>query len=79
VRKFTSTVSTFSGLGYIFGRRIHLITRVPVGLIDLSLGGTTLEAWLSPATLAQMDENAQLLKLWNDKAAAFDPAEDLKM
>ena len=74
-----STVSTFSGLGYIFGRRIHLITRVPVGLIDLSLGGTTLEAWLSPATLAQMDENAQLLKLWNDKAAAFDPAEDLKM
>lgn len=73
-----STVSTFSGLGYIFGRRVHLASRIPVGLIDLSLGGTTLEAWLSPATLAQMDENAQLLKLWNDKAAAFDPVEDLK-
>lgn len=73
-----STVATFSGLGYIFGRRIHLASQIPIGLIDASLGGTTVEAWLSPATLNKMRENDSLLKQWNEKETAFDPVEDLK-
>ena len=73
-----ATVEIFSALGYIFGRRIHMASQVPVGLIDVSMGGTTLEAWLSPETLAAMPENSALLNQWNDKAAAFDPEEDLK-
>jgi sialate O-acetylesterase len=67
------TVPTFSGIGYLFGRRIHMASQVPVGLIDVSLGGTTVEAWLSPETLAASPENAPLLKQWNDKVAAYDP------
>lgn len=31
-------VKTFSGLGYIFGRRIHMASQVPGGLIDVSRG-----------------------------------------
>jgi len=73
-----STVETFSGLGYIFGRRLHLVSQVPIGLIDASLGGTTVEAWLSPKTLNTMPENNALVKQWNDKEAAYDPVEDLK-
>ena len=73
-----STVSTFSGLGYIFGRRIHMASQIPIGLIDLSLGGTTVEAWLSPNTLLSMPENSSLLKQWNDKEALYDPVENLK-
>lgn len=73
-----STVATFSGLGYIFGRRIHMASQVPIGLVDASLGGTTVEAWISPATLNKMRENDSLLKQWNEKEAAFDPVEDLK-
>jgi len=73
-----STVATFSGLGYIFGRRIHLASQIPIGLIDASLGGTTVEAWLSPTTLNKMPENKALVKQWNDKEAAYDPVEDLK-
>jgi len=73
-----STVATFSGLGYIFGRRIHLASQIPIGLIDASLGGTTVEAWLSPTTLDKMPENKALVKQWNDKEAAYDPVEDLK-
>jgi sialate O-acetylesterase len=73
-----STVATFSGLGYIFGRRLHLVSQVPIGLIDVSLGGTTVEAWLNPKTLMKMPENSALLKQWNEKEAAYDPVEDLK-
>jgi sialate O-acetylesterase len=72
------TVPTFSGLGYIFGRRLYMASQVPVGLVDASLGGTTIEAWLSPKTLAEMPENRSLLKQWNDKVAAYDPDEDLR-
>jgi len=72
------TVPTFSGLGYIFGRRLYLASKVPIGLIDASLGGTTIEAWISPETLAKMPENNPLLKQWNDKVAAYDPDENLK-
>lgn len=73
-----ASVATFSGLGYIFGRRIHMASQIPIGLIDVSLGGTTVEAWLSPTTLLSMPENISLLKQWNDKEAAYDPVEDLK-
>jgi sialate O-acetylesterase len=71
------TVPTFSGLGYIFGRRLFMASQVPIGLIDVSVGGTTVEAWLKPETLAAMPENAALLKQWNDKVAAYDPVENL--
>ncbi len=73
-----ATVPTFSGLGYIFGRRIHMASQIPIGLIDVSLGGTTVEAWLSPKTLANTPENSSLLKQWNDKVASYDPDENLK-
>ncbi len=72
------TVPTFSGLGYIFGRRLFMASQVPIGLVDVSVGGTTVEAWLSPKTLAIMPENIPLLKQWNDKVAAYNPDEDLK-
>lgn len=72
------TVKTFSGLGYIFGRRIHMASQVPIGLIDVSRGGTCLETWLSSNTLAGMPGNKDLLKQWKDKADAYNPEEDLK-
>ncbi len=69
------TVPTFSGLGYIFGRRLFMASQVPIGMIDVSVGGTTVEAWLKPETLAAMPENSALLKQWNDKVAAYKPTE----
>lgn len=72
------TEETFSGIGYIFGRRIHMASQIPIGLVDVSVGGTILEAWLSPETLAKMPENQQLLKQWNGKVAAYNPEENLR-
>ena len=71
-------VKTFSGLGYIFGRRIHMASQIPIGLIDASRGGTTIETWLSPESLKEMPENRALLDQWNTKVATYDPEENLK-
>jgi sialate O-acetylesterase len=72
------TVPTFSGMGYVFGRRLYMASQVPIGLVDASFGGTTAEAWLSPKTLAEMPGNSSLLKQWNDNVAAYNPQEQLK-
>ncbi len=72
------TVPTFSGLGYVFGRRIYMASQVPIGLIDVSMGGTTVEAWLSPETLKEMPGNDSLLQQWDKKVATYDPEESLK-
>ena len=71
------TVNLFSAVGYVFGRRIHRVTKVPVGLIDTSWGGTTVEAWISRDTLGKVPEAAGLLKYWDDRIAAYDAKKSL--
>jgi sialate O-acetylesterase len=74
------SVSDFSAIGYIFGRRIHMASRVPIGLIDTSIGGTTVETW-TPDKVLQGIEGAETkakLREWEEKIAAFDPQADLK-
>ena len=38
-------VRELSAIGYVFARRIHMATQVPIGIIDASRGGTTVETW----------------------------------
>jgi sialate O-acetylesterase len=45
------TVKEFSAVGFLFGRYLHEILNVPVGLIDNSWGGSATEAWLRRETL----------------------------
>jgi len=74
------TVREFSAIGYIFGRRVQVASGVPIGLIDCSIGGTTLETW-TPEEVLQTIEGAEtraMLKEWADRIAAFDPQADLK-
>ncbi len=74
------TVREFSAIGYIFGRRVHLASAVPIGLIDCSIGGTTLETWTPEEVLQKIEgtETQAMLKDWADRIAAFDPQADLK-
>lgn len=69
-----------SAIGYIFGRRLHMATGIPVGLIDTSIGGTTVEAWTPEEVLRTIEgaETQALLKEWDDRIAAYDPQADLK-
>ncbi|MBQ3804629.1 MAG: sialate O-acetylesterase [Prevotella sp.] len=43
----------FSAVGYFLGREMYEKTGVPQGIIVNSLGGTPIQAWLSPDTLKQ--------------------------
>ena len=52
----SATIADFSAAGYFFGRDIHKYRNVPVGLIDSSWGGTSIEVWTSAETLAQVPE-----------------------
>ncbi len=41
------SVGTFSAALYFFGRELHQTLSVPVGLINSSVGGTPIEAWIA--------------------------------
>lgn len=74
------TVPLFSGIGYVFARRVHMATQVPIGMIDISRGGTCIETWLARSELNAIDapEVASKLAEWDQKIADFDPQEDLE-
>ena len=74
------TVKEFSAIGYVFGRRLHMATRVPIGLIDASIGGTTVETWTPEPVVASIEgrETREMFQEWAEKIAAFDPQADLQ-
>jgi len=74
------TVGELSAIGYVFARRIHMASQVPIGVIDASRGGTTVETWTPPEVLARIDapEVKELLAEWEAKIAAWDPQADLE-
>jgi len=73
------TVREFSAIGYVFGRRLFMASGVPIGLIDASIGGTTVETWTPEEALRKIDgkDTREMLKEWDDKIASFDPQADL--
>ncbi len=72
-------VRELSAIGYVFARRIHMATQVPIGIIDASRGGTTVETW-TPAPVLRAIDSLQvqtLLTEWDQKVSAWDPQADL--
>jgi sialate O-acetylesterase len=50
------TVKGFSAIAYHFGKRLHDILKVPVGMIHSSWGGSLIEAWMSSESLGPIKE-----------------------
>lgn len=73
------TVPDLSAIGYVFARRIHLASQIPIGIIDASRGGTTVETWTPDAELRQIatEPVKNLLAEWDQKVAAWNPEKDL--
>lgn len=69
-----------SAIGYVFARRIHMASRIPIGVIDVSRGGTTVETWTPDSVLRKIDtpEVTSKLAQWDEKVAAYDPQQDLE-
>jgi sialate O-acetylesterase len=70
------TVPDFSAVAYFFGKELYEKYRVPIGLINASLGGSPAESWLSEDALgefpnhfeeAQKFKNDTLIKSIEDK------------
>ncbi len=66
-----------SAIGYVFARRVHKAANVPIGVIDASRGGTTVETWTplevlrkmaSPTTQAKLASFAEAAAQWNPQA-----------
>lgn len=69
----------FSAVAYYFGRHLHQVLKVPVGLINSSWGGTRIEAWTSRESLEERPCAAQLLSDWDGILKTWDAkAEDAK-
>lgn len=67
----------FSAIGYHFGRELEARLGVPVGLIQIAWGGTPIESWTSPASIAS---DAALAPVFAEWARMMDrhPAERLR-
>ncbi len=74
------TVPELSAIGYIFAKRLHMASGVPIGIIDASRGGTCLETWIPTSVLEGIDTPEVKAKLaeWDKKIADYDPAKDLE-
>ena len=68
------TVRTFSAACYYFGREVHEMQNVPVGLVNASWGGAAIEPWIGESGLRSIggfDARLDLLRLYaRDEDAA---------
>ncbi len=74
------TVRDLSAIGYVFARRLHMASQVPIGVVDISRGGTTVETWTPEPVLRQIatEPVKNLLAVWDQKVAEWDPQADLE-
>ncbi len=49
-------VGDFTAVGYFFAREVYQKTKIPIGLVNTSWGGTHSETWTSRQALEQSDE-----------------------
>jgi len=68
------TAQNFIAVGYFFGRDIHLMEKIPVGLISSNWGGTTAQAWASLSGLEQDKVLAHYVQDENKRIANNTPA-----
>lgn len=62
------TVGAFSAVGYAFARELRRTLQVPVGIIDSTWGGSSIEAWMSAGMLG-LDTAGLEAKLRERRAA----------
>jgi sialate O-acetylesterase len=69
-----------SAIGYVFARRLYMAAQVPIGVIDTSRGGTTVETWTPTSVLKKIDTPEVKAKLaeWDKKITEWDPKKDLE-
>lgn len=62
------TIAGFSAVAYFFAESVHREQNVPVGIINASLGGSPVEAWLSEDALQAYPDELAEAKRYRDEA-----------
>jgi sialate O-acetylesterase len=65
------TIPGFSAAGYFFGRRLHQILGVPVGLINASWGASSLATWIPRDAMETSGEHNEFLEDWDWRITQF--------
>ncbi len=66
-----ANVPRFSVIAYFFARDLHERYKVPIGIINASVGGTPVEAWTSEAGLQQFPNLVETLTTNKDTAYVY--------
>jgi sialate O-acetylesterase len=64
-------VKKFSAVAYFFARKIYERYHIPIGIINASVGGSPIEAWMGKQALQAFPATAALLKENEDTAKVF--------
>lgn len=54
----SETAGSFTAVGFFFARELHQRLGVPIGVIDATWGGTSIDSWLSLRALRSVDASA---------------------
>lgn len=57
-------VMEFSGLTWFYGRFLREAVNTPVGLINVSLGGSPIEAWMGKDSLKEEEDLQEIIRLY---------------
>ncbi|ACU08178.1 protein of unknown function DUF303, acetylesterase putative [Flavobacteriaceae bacterium 3519-10] len=60
------TISNFSAVAYFFAKNIHEKYKIPVGIVNASLGGSPIQAWMDPVTLKKYPEYLAEAERWKN-------------
>lgn len=71
------TIPNFSAAAYFFGRELHQSLKVPVGLINSSVGGTAIESWTSMQAMQKEARLQPLLKRWEKDVGVHEQPENM--
>ncbi|HRJ71058.1 MAG TPA: sialate O-acetylesterase [Terrimicrobiaceae bacterium] len=66
-----ATVKDFSAAGYFFGRELHKVLGVPIGLVNTSYGGTPVESWMSQEALSADPGFGPVSERWKKNLEAY--------
>ncbi len=61
-------VGRFTAVGYFFAKQIHDLFKIPIGLINASVGGTPIEAWMSESGFQNMPNQMAIINKNKDTA-----------
>ncbi len=71
-------IKQFSAVGFFYGRLLHQILDVPVGLIDNAWGGSSCEAWVRRDILEKDPFYKTLMDGWREREKTYNHAAELE-